>query len=129
MALGIRRPSSTLMFGFALMSYMLVTAGVIYDLINEPPAIGSQPDENGRQRPVTVMPYRINGQYIIEGLSAGIMYVIGGVGFIILHQAANKSYSDKLRTILLSVGAGCVVFAYNICLMFLRLKMPGYLKD
>jgi hypothetical protein len=32
----------------------------------------------GQYKPVTFMPYRINGQYIMEGISGGMMYSIGG---------------------------------------------------
>jgi hypothetical protein len=50
----------------------------VYDIINEPPSVGSYVDEAGRQRPQAIMPHRINGQYILEGLVASFMFSLTG---------------------------------------------------
>ena len=50
------------MLFMVLLSYFLVTGGIIYDVIVEPPSIGSTTDERGHSRPVAFMQYRINGQ-------------------------------------------------------------------
>ena len=63
----IRQPTSNEMLFFVLVSYFLVTGGIIYDVIVEPPSMGSTTDEHGHSRPVAFMQYRINGQYIMEG--------------------------------------------------------------
>jgi len=81
-----RQPSSTQMLSFVLLSYFLVTGGVIYDVIVEPPSMGSTTDEHGHSRPVAFMQYRINGQYIMEGLASSFMFTLGGLGFIVLDQ-------------------------------------------
>ena len=36
----------------------MVTGGIIYDVIVEPPSVGSTTDEQGHTRPVAFMPYR-----------------------------------------------------------------------
>jgi hypothetical protein len=43
-----------------------------------PPILGSFVDERGIQRPQAIMPYRINGQYILEGLVASFMFSLTG---------------------------------------------------
>jgi hypothetical protein len=59
-------------FTFFFISYFFVMSGVIYDMINEPPALGQVIDERtGKPKPQAVMMWRINGQYIFEGLTAG----------------------------------------------------------
>lgn len=84
------QPSAMTIFSLVLMSYFLVTGGmkfmknkiikilvnefdklinhfnigIIYDVIVEPPSVGSTTDENGHSRPVAFMPYRINGTFI-----------------------------------------------------------------
>ena len=50
------------MLFMVLLSYFLVTGGIIYDVIVEPPSMGSTTDERGHSRPVAFMQYRINGQ-------------------------------------------------------------------
>ena len=63
----IQQPTANQTLFFILVSYFLVTGGVIYDVIVEPPSMGSTTDEHGHSRPVAFMQYRINGQYIVEG--------------------------------------------------------------
>lgn len=115
--------------GFVMFSYFMVTAGIAYDMINEPPAVGSYTDPaTGKAKPVTFMPYRVNGQYIIEGLSGGLMYTLGGFGLILLDQAHSKSWSKGYRITFLATGAFCVLAAYSATMLFLRIKMPSYLS-
>jgi hypothetical protein len=44
---GLEYPPPMLVFTFIVVSYFVVTAGIAYDIINEPPAVG------GVQDPVT----------------------------------------------------------------------------
>lgn len=48
----LHMPSAMTVFAFVLLSYFLVTGGIIYDVIVEPPSVGSTTDENGHTRPV-----------------------------------------------------------------------------
>lgn len=117
-------------FALVLGSYFLVTSGVAYDIINEPPAVGVQPDPvTGRIRPVAFMPYRLNGQYIIEGLTGGMMYTLGGLGLVLLDRvhAPPGASSGGRRLALLCLGGGMLAVSYLATLSFLRIKMPGYL--
>merc|ERR1712137_921785 len=54
------QPSAMTVFAVVLLSYFMVTGGIIYDVIVEPPSIGSTTDERGHSRPVAFMPYRVN---------------------------------------------------------------------
>eukprot|EP01113_Clastostelium_recurvatum_P018326 TRINITY_DN21626_c0_g1_i1.p1 TRINITY_DN21626_c0_g1~~TRINITY_DN21626_c0_g1_i1.p1 ORF type:complete len:151 (-),score=38.24 TRINITY_DN21626_c0_g1_i1:85-537(-) len=123
----IPRPSPMVVFWLVFLSYFLVLSGIIYDMIVEPPSIGSTTDSNGNVRPVVFLQYRVNGQFIIEGLSAGAMFAMGGMGFIILDKSNSKSLSIKNRYFLIMSGVLCILIAYNLCLVFLRMKIPGYM--
>jgi len=125
----ISAPSATTVFLIIFASYYLVLSGVIYDVIVEPPSIGSHRDESGSVRPVAFLQYRINGQYIIEGLAAGFLFVVGGAGFIILNKANHKNTFETNRWIFLICGAVCILLAYNLTIVFLRMKLPGYLQN
>ena len=48
-------PSANQTLFMILVSYFLVTGGVIYDVIVEPPSMGSTTDEHGHSRPVAFM--------------------------------------------------------------------------
>ena len=43
----IKAPSAMFVFSLVLLSYFLVTGGIIYDVIVEPPSIGSTTDDQG----------------------------------------------------------------------------------
>lgn len=49
----VKPPSAMVVFSFILFSYFLVTGGIIYDVIVEPPSIGSV---NGRINSVVYSP-------------------------------------------------------------------------
>ncbi|KAM4876947.1 LOW QUALITY PROTEIN: oligosaccharyltransferase complex subunit OSTC-like [Thomomys bottae] len=67
-----------------VVSYFLITRGIIDDVSVEPPSVSSMPDEHGHQRPEAFLAYRVNGQYIMEGLVSSFLFTMGGLGFIIL---------------------------------------------
>lgn len=146
----VQRPSSMTMFSLVLLSYFLVTGGefpwsissthlvlfadsyvyvtgIIYDVIIEPPSVGSTTDEHGHSRPVAFMPYRVNGQYIMEGLASSFLFSLGGIGFVVLDRtnSMDSKVTPKLnRILLLAVGFVCVIISFITCLIFMRMKLP-----
>ncbi len=48
----LQQPSQTMVFVFILVTYFLVTGGIIYDIIVEPPSVGQITDAFGRSKPV-----------------------------------------------------------------------------
>ena len=142
----IAMPSPWTIFAFILLSYFLVTGGIIYDVIVEPPSVGSTTDEHGHQRPVAFMPYRVNGekkivsvldliftvlhfsgQYIMEGLASSFMFSLGGAGMIILDQTHNPNTPKLNRMLLQFVGFAAMVISFGCCWVFMRMKLPGYM--
>jgi len=124
----ISPPGPMTVFSLVFLSYFLVSSGIIYDVIIEPPSIGSTQDEaTGAVKPVAFLQHRINGQYIIEGLSAGLLFSIGGLGFVILDRSNEKHTSNTNRYLLILSGILCILVAYNLAILFLRIKIPGYL--
>lgn len=121
-------PSSSTVFGIVLFTYFLVVSGFVYDVIVEPPGIGSKQDPNtGAIRPLVFLPGRVNGQYIIEGLSSGFMFVLGGLGLIMVDLAADKTRARSVRLTFVLAGAAFVAIAYTMSILFIRIKIPGYL--
>jgi len=120
-------PSSQTVFLLIFASYFFVTSGIIYDVINEPPSIGSVQDpRTGAIRPVVILQNRINGQYIIEGLSAGFLIVLGSIGFILLDVSTRKGLAKNWRLGFMFGGVICIAMAFNLMTMFFRVKLPGY---
>ncbi|KAI1713856.1 OST3 / OST6 family, transporter family domain-containing protein [Ditylenchus destructor] len=124
----LQMPSPMQAFAFVLLTYFLVTGGVVYDIINEPPSIGSEVDERGNNRPVAIMKYRVNGQYIMEGLAASFMFSFGAIGFIILDLCNNPLTSKNNRIMLLGLGFSCVLISFMTTRMFMKMKLPDYMN-
>ncbi|CAH3034856.1 unnamed protein product [Porites lobata] len=142
----VKAPSAMVVFAFVLLSYFLVTGGkyvsffialprrtdqselsllrIIYDVIVEPPSVGSTTDEFGHSKPVAFMPYRVNGQYIMEGLASSFLFSMGGLGFIILDKSNAVGMSKLNRFLLLFLGFVCVLVSFFTCRVFMRMKLP-----
>ena len=120
----IKMPSSYFVFCLVLLSYFMVTGGVIYDVIVEPPSIGSQTDEHGHSRPVAFMQYRVNGQYIMEGLASSFLFTLGGLGFIMLERSNGLGISKLNRTMMLALSLFCIFAAFLACRVFMGIKLP-----
>merc|ERR1711931_214308 len=108
------------MFAVVLLSYFLVTGGIIYDVIVEPPSVGSTTDEHGHSKPVAFMPYRVNGQYIMEGLASSFLFSLGGVGFIILDKSNAPNIPKLNRSLLLFIGGIAVLISFMMTRVFMR---------
>jgi hypothetical protein len=122
-------PSSMTVFSLVLLTYFMVVSGIVYDVIVEPPGIGSTQDPyTGSVKPVVFLPGRVNGQYIIEGLSSGFMFIVGGVGIILMDLALEKNRAKSVKVSYATAGISSVVIAYVMSMLFLRIKIPGYLR-
>lgn len=114
-------------FSFVLVTYFIITSGIIYDLINEPPSVGYEKDEKtGLMKPSAIMTYRLNGQYIYEGLLCGGLYCLGGIGFILLDMSTDKKGGNRYFKLI--CGSILVVLAYNLIIVFIRMKVWGYMN-
>ncbi|GBG83725.1 hypothetical protein CBR_g37526 [Chara braunii] len=125
----ISLPSAGAVYGLVLISYFLVVSGIVYDIIQEPPGIGSRQDPiTGAVKPVVFLPHRVNGQYIIEGLASGFMFVLGGLSIILLDWSCDKTRAKNVRLSFILSGASFLVISYAMSMLFLRYKIPGYLR-
>ncbi|KAM4818130.1 oligosaccharyltransferase complex subunit OSTC-like [Thomomys bottae] len=86
-----------------VVSYFLITGGIIYGVIVEPSSVGSVTEEHGHQRPVAFLAYRVNGQNMMEGLASSFLFTMGGLGFIILYRSNGPNISK------LFIGFVCVL--------------------
>mmetsp|Transcript_114432 Transcript_114432/g.160615 ORF Transcript_114432/g.160615 Transcript_114432/m.160615 type:complete len:150 (+) Transcript_114432:25-474(+) len=125
----VARPHAMLVFAAVFATYFIFAGGVIYDLITETPSIGQTRDpRTGMVKPQAVLPGRLNSQYIIEGLSASFMFCLGGAGFILLDLAATRGVAEKNSFMAILGGVLFILVSYNICALFIRIKVPNYLR-
>lgn len=122
-------PSAMTVYSLILLTYFMVVSGIVYDVIVEPPGIGSTQDRaTGAVRPVVFLSGRVNGQYIIEGLSSGFMFVLGGIGIVLMDLALDKNRAKSVKVSFASAGICFVVIGYVMSMLFIRIKIPGYLR-
>ncbi|KAL0213719.1 hypothetical protein P9112_005903 [Eukaryota sp. TZLM1-RC] len=116
-------------FGLILLGYFLITSGIIYDQIVEPPSIGSERDpQTGAVKPVAVLPGRLNGQYVVEGFSAAFFMILGACGLILLDFASTSFRLSKTeQQSVIAAGGIFFLLAYNLLVVFLKKKVGGYL--
>uniref|UniRef100_A0A6U4KFW6 Oligosaccharyltransferase complex subunit n=1 Tax=Hemiselmis andersenii TaxID=464988 RepID=A0A6U4KFW6_HEMAN len=112
---------------FAL--YFLIISGAVYVVINQPPSMGTDRDpKTGGLRHVAFMGGRINGQYIMEGLSAGLAMALGGAGFVMLDRANDKHVTIVNNRMMLTIsGMISILSSLGLCQLFVRIKIPNYL--
>ncbi|KAA0198592.1 Oligosaccharyltransferase complex subunit ostc-A [Fasciolopsis buskii] len=96
-------------------------------MIIGPPSMGSDTDERGNRRPVAIMTWRMNGQYILEGLAASFMFVVGSLGFIVLDKMNETRMTKINRILLMALGIGCVLLSFITLRIFMRTKLPSYM--
>ncbi|KAG8519454.1 Oligosaccharyltransferase complex subunit OSTC, partial [Galemys pyrenaicus] len=119
----VHMPSAMTVYALVVVSYFLITGGIIYDVIVEPPSVGSMTDEHGHQRPVAFLAYRVNGQYIMEGLASSFLFTMGGLGFIILDRSNAPNIPKLNRFLLLFIGFVCVLLSFFMARVFMRMKL------
>ncbi|VDD74301.1 unnamed protein product [Mesocestoides corti] len=120
----VQLPSRMTVFSFVLFTYFLVTGGIIFDIINGPPSVGTETDARGNQRPVAFMQWRINSQYILEGLLCSFMFTLGAIGFIILDKVNESKMTRLARVIMLALGVAFVLTSFISVRAFMKIKMP-----
>ncbi|XP_059947807.1 oligosaccharyltransferase complex subunit OSTC-like [Mesoplodon densirostris] len=114
-------------YALVVVSYFLITGGIIYDVIVKTPSVSSMTDERGYQRPVAFLAGRVNGQYIMEGLTSSFLFTMGGLNFIILDRSNAPNIPKLNRFLLLFIGFICVLLSFFMARVFMRMKLPGYL--
>ncbi|KAM0966941.1 hypothetical protein ACFX13_022953 [Malus domestica] len=123
-------PSPMTVYALVLLTYFMVVSGIVYDVIVEPPGIGSTQDRvTGSIRPVVFLPGRVNGQYIIEGLSSGFMFVLGGIGIVLMDLALDRNRAKSVKVSYATAGISSVVLAYVMSMLFIRIKIPEFQPD
>ena len=109
-------------FAILLITYFIIMSGVIYDMIIEPPAVGGQMGADGVVRPESIMKGRQNGQYSIEGLTAGLFFIMIGGGMVMIDKGFDKDKGDLLRKILLFGGAIIVGIGLMLISLYSHIK-------
>ncbi|XP_066199916.1 oligosaccharyltransferase complex subunit OSTC-like [Saccopteryx leptura] len=105
-------PLAMTVYTLVVVSYFLLTRGIIYYVIVEPPSLGSMTDAHGHQRPLASLAYTVNGQHFMEGLASSFLFTMGGLGFIILDPSNAPNLPKLNRFLLLLIEFVCVLLSF-----------------
>merc|ERR1711892_503878 len=122
-------PSSNTMFIFSILIYYISVSGITYDIINSPPAFGVESDGFGNSRPVAILKWQLNQQYIVEGFTAGFMMVLTSSGLMILDQSNYITSTKMGKFLMIGLGISFSLVGPFITYTFFRIKWPSYMED
>jgi NADH:ubiquinone oxidoreductase subunit 5 (subunit L)/multisubunit Na+/H+ antiporter MnhA subunit len=110
---------TSLLFQIAVIFIFAIYMGLIYDIVKEPLPLGS------RFGIPVLIDERLDAQFIIEGIVAGIIFFVGFIGFIIIFYSTRYFYEPKFARTLLLIGVMAVIAAYFVCLYIMIPKLPS----
>jgi len=97
----------------------LLQTGIVYLIIREPPALGSNPQTGD---PMFLYP-DINESFIIEGIVASIFIFLCSLGFIFLYLASQYVYNKSIALRYLVVGILLIVIAFATLQAMITVKL------
>ncbi len=97
----------------------LLQTGVVYLIIRETPAMGSNPQTGD---PMFLYP-DINESFIIEGIVASIFIFLCSLGFIFLYLASQYVYNKNIAIRYLVVGILLIIVAFATLQAMITIKL------
>ena len=97
----------------------LLQTGIVYLIIREPPALGSNPQTGD---PMFLYP-DINESFIIEGIVASIFIFLCSLGFIFLYLASQYVYNKNIALRYLVVGILLILIAFITLQAMITIKL------
>ena len=97
----------------------LLQTGIVYLIIREPPALGSNPSTGD---PMFLYP-DINESFIIEGIVASIFIFLCSLGFIFLYLASQYVYNKNIALRYLIVGILLILIAFITLQAMITVKL------
>lgn len=112
-------PSKYLSIVLVYIILFILQTGVIYLMIRNPPALGSDPN---RGNPIFLYP-DIYESFIIEGIVASMLMFFCSIGFIFLYQASKHVYNKSLALRILAIGIVMVFITFVLLQYMIGVKM------
>jgi hypothetical protein len=112
-------PSRYLSIVLVYILLFILQTGVIYLMIREPPALGSDPNSGN---PIFLYP-DLYESFIIEGIVASMSMFFCSIGFVFLYQASKHVYNKSLALRILAIGILMVIITFIILQYMIGVKM------
>jgi NADH:ubiquinone oxidoreductase subunit 5 (subunit L)/multisubunit Na+/H+ antiporter MnhA subunit len=109
---------TALLLQIAVIFIFAVYMGLIFDIVKEPLPLGS------RFGVPVLIDERLDSQFIIEGIVAGMLMFVGFIGFVIIFYSTRYFYEPSYARTLLLMGVIAVIAAYFVLLYMMIPKLP-----
>lgn len=104
-----------------LVTIWFLLSGGIYILIEKPTALAF----TSTGSPIFLYP-QFDRMFLLEGLVAGILFIVGGIGFILIYQSTKYAYDPKYANLLLYAGIALILVSYFGVNYMLESKLNPY---
>ena len=110
-------PSKAIGLIVILIILFILQTGIVYLLIKEPPALGS----NSAGEPVFIY-NNVHESFIMEGIVASILIILCSLGFIFIYEASKYVYNKKMAVWILGFGLIMIIITFILLQYMLSLK-------
>jgi uncharacterized membrane protein YidH (DUF202 family) len=105
-------PNRLFMFAFSLILVGFSIAGGAYDLVSTNLGKIAVGYDTSTDPPTPIFFYKsLNDQFMLEGLIAFALIMMGFIGFMFIHQSTKHFYRPKYSYMLFAVGIVLILFA------------------
>ncbi len=111
-------PARSLSIIAVLIALFVLQTGVVYLLVREPPALGT--DRDGK--PLFIF-NDVHESFILEGIAASILIIFCSMGFVFFYQASKYVYNKKMAVWILAIGVILIIICFGGLQYMLRVKM------
>ena len=111
-------PARSLSIIAVLIALFVLQTGVVYLLVREPPALGT----NQNNQPIFIF-VDIHESFILEGIVASILIIFCSMGFVFLYQASKYVYNKKMAVWILTIGFLMIIVTFILLQYMLSVKM------
>ncbi|KAG9397320.1 Oligosaccharyl transferase complex subunit OST3/OST6 [Carpediemonas membranifera] len=127
-----KKPNAIVIWALVCVTYFAMAGGIIYDVLNKPPAIGQTRDPYNPDivRTQFIFP-RMNAQYRNEGFTASGLFILGGLGIMILFVASSARLPAALegkRPFFVAFGPILTYGVFAAVRAMYRKKFATYMK-
>jgi hypothetical protein len=113
------KPSSLLIAIVIIGGSILLFGGLVYDIVNTPlPAIYYN-------NQFYFLYPQLSEQFVFDTVISGILYAVGFVGLLSIHQSARHAYNPRQAYMTMIVGAALLFISYLFLEYFIKLKIGG----
>jgi hypothetical protein len=115
-------PSRMVLYGAFLIAFAVLIAGFLYDITRNTIPLNYKQEDQTKMVIPQFFWQDMNEQFLIEGIVASIVIMIGAFGVIFLYQATKNFYRPKNAYSYMALGMALMILSFVIISYFIGQK-------